>query len=40
MSEPKELVLVDGGGHLPPLEARIPAINDFLDRTLGTVGSR
>jgi formylglycine-generating enzyme required for sulfatase activity/tRNA A-37 threonylcarbamoyl transferase component Bud32/pimeloyl-ACP methyl ester carboxylesterase len=40
MSEPRELVLVDGGGHVPQLEARIPAMNDFLDRTLGPVGSR
>ncbi|HSG07367.1 MAG TPA: SUMF1/EgtB/PvdO family nonheme iron enzyme [Longimicrobiales bacterium] len=37
LSEPKELVLVDGGGHVPPLEERIPAINGFLDRTLGPV---
>jgi formylglycine-generating enzyme required for sulfatase activity/pimeloyl-ACP methyl ester carboxylesterase len=37
LREPKELVLVDGGGHIVPLEARIPAINDFLDRTLGPV---
>ncbi len=40
LSEPKELVLVEGGGHLPPLEDRIPAINDFLDRTLGPVQGR
>ncbi len=38
LSEPKELVLVEGGGHLPPLEARILAIQDFLDRVLGPVG--
>ncbi len=37
LSEPKKLVLVDGAGHVPPLEARIPAINDFLDETLGPV---
>jgi formylglycine-generating enzyme required for sulfatase activity len=36
----KELVLVDGGGHVVPLEERIPAINGFLDRTLGPVGGR
>lgn len=40
MSEPKELVLIEGGGHVVPLEDRIPAINDFLDRTLGPVGGR
>jgi pimeloyl-ACP methyl ester carboxylesterase len=40
LAEPKELVLVDGGGHVVPLEERIPAINDFLDRTLGPVGGR
>ena len=37
LREPKELVLVDGSGHVPPLEARVPAINEFLDRTLGPV---
>jgi len=40
LTEPKELVLIDGAGHIVPLEARIPAINDFLDRTLGPVGAR
>jgi len=40
MSEPKELVLIEGGGHVVPLEDRIPAINNFLDRTLGPVGGR
>jgi formylglycine-generating enzyme required for sulfatase activity len=40
LSEPKELVLVEGAGHVVPLEDRIPAINDFLDRTLGPVGGR
>jgi hypothetical protein len=40
LTEPKELVLVDGGGHVVPLEERIPAINGFLDRTLGPVGGR
>jgi hypothetical protein len=38
LSEPKELVLVDGGGHVVPLEDRIPAINNFLDSILGPVG--
>ena len=40
LGEPKELVLVEGAGHVPPPEARIPAINDFLDRTLGPVTQR
>jgi len=40
LTEPKELVLIDGGGHVVPLEDRIPAINGFLDRTLGPVGGR
>jgi len=34
---PKKLVLVDGAGHTPPLEARIPAVNSWLDSTLGPV---
>lgn len=40
LREPKQLVLVDGAGHVPPLEARVPAINQFLDRTLGPVKAR
>jgi len=40
LTEPKELVLVDGAGHVVPLEARVPAINSFLDRTFGAVRSR
>jgi pimeloyl-ACP methyl ester carboxylesterase len=36
LSEPKELALFDGVGHVPPDEMRIPAIRDFLDRHLGT----
>jgi serine/threonine protein kinase/formylglycine-generating enzyme required for sulfatase activity len=40
LREPKELVLVDGAGHVVPLEARVPAINGFLDRTLGPVRGR
>jgi len=40
LREPKELVLVEGAGHMPPPEARIPAINSFLDRTLGPVSRR
>jgi pimeloyl-ACP methyl ester carboxylesterase len=39
LREPRELVLLDGGGHVVPLETRIPAINDFLDRTLGPIVS-
>ncbi|HET9708911.1 MAG TPA: bifunctional serine/threonine-protein kinase/formylglycine-generating enzyme family protein [Gemmatimonadales bacterium] len=37
LREPKKLVLVDGAGHVPPVEARVPAINQFLDQTLGPV---
>ena len=37
---PKELVLIDGAGHHPPIEDRVPAINAFLDRTLGPVTPR
>ena len=40
LSEPKELELIDGGGHVVPLENRIPAINGFLDRVLSPVGGR
>ncbi|HSK18273.1 MAG TPA: SUMF1/EgtB/PvdO family nonheme iron enzyme [Longimicrobiales bacterium] len=34
LSEPKELSLFDGVGHVPPDEMRIPAIREFLDRHL------
>lgn len=37
LPQPKELVLIDGVGHHPPLEYRVPPINAFLDRTLGRV---
>ena len=37
LSEPKQLVLVEGAGHLPPMEARVPPMNAFLDRQLGPV---
>ncbi|TFG45167.1 MAG: hypothetical protein E4H41_05785 [Gemmatimonadales bacterium] len=37
LREPKELVLLDGVGHHPPVEMRVPLINTFLDRTLGPV---
>jgi eukaryotic-like serine/threonine-protein kinase len=40
LSEPKELRLIQGAGHLPPAEARVPAIEEFLDRTLGPVRRR
>jgi len=40
LREPKELVLVEEGGHVVPLEERIPAINGFLDRVLGVVRER
>jgi hypothetical protein len=33
--EPKELQLFDGGGHVPPIELRVPAMLDFLERHLG-----
>lgn len=35
LTEPKDLVLVEGAGHLVPPERRIPAMVDWLDRTLG-----
>ncbi len=38
LPEPKELVLIDGAGHVVPLDVRIKAINAFLDKTLGPVG--
>lgn len=37
LREPKELILADNEGHVPSLEVRVPAINEFLDRTLGVV---
>jgi len=37
LREPKQLVLVPGAGHMVPLEARVAAINKFLDQTLGPV---
>ena len=40
LREPRELVLIDGVGHHPPIEYRAPAINAFLDRTLGPVTRR
>jgi pimeloyl-ACP methyl ester carboxylesterase len=35
LTEPKELVLVDEAGHVPPLESRVPALRDWMDRVLG-----
>jgi eukaryotic-like serine/threonine-protein kinase len=40
LRDPKELVLIDGVGHNPPLEYRVAPINAFLDRTLGPVRPR
>ncbi len=40
LRDPKELVLIDGVGHYPPDEQRVPPINAFLDRTLGPVVNR
>ena len=40
LRHPKELVLIDGAGHHPPPEQRVPPINAFLDRTLGPVIAR
>ena len=37
---PRKLVLVKDGGHLPPADERVPAIDHFLDRVFGPVGSR
>src|SRR6267143_396215 len=37
LREPKQLVLVPGAGHMVPLEARVSAINKFLDQMLGSV---
>lgn len=36
LTEPKKFVLVEGGHHPPP-EARVPVINEWLDKTLGPV---
>jgi eukaryotic-like serine/threonine-protein kinase len=36
LREPKRLTLVESG-HVPPAEARVPAINAWLDETLGPV---
>lgn len=40
LREPKELILIDGVGHRPPVEQRVAPINAFLDRTLGPVRQR
>ncbi len=36
LSEPKKLVLFETG-HIPPLEVRVPVINQWLDETLGPI---
>lgn len=36
MREPKELQIVEGG-HIPSLAIAIPAIYNWLDRTMGPV---
>jgi eukaryotic-like serine/threonine-protein kinase len=36
LQQPKKLVLVEDAGHIPPAEARIPAINHFLDNLFGS----
>lgn len=40
LREPKTLVLVEGAGHIAPIEERAPAINQWLDETLGPVEAR
>ncbi len=37
LPQPKKLVLVEGAGHIPPAEARVPAINDWLNQQFGPV---
>jgi hypothetical protein len=37
LRQPKKLILIEGGGHLPRPEDRVPAINAWLDQTLGPV---
>jgi predicted esterase len=36
LGEPKQMFLHDGG-HIPPLEVSVPAINGWLDKTIGPV---
>ena len=38
LSEPKRLTILESG-HVPPPEIFAPAINDWLDETLGKVKS-
>jgi formylglycine-generating enzyme required for sulfatase activity len=40
LREPKQLVLVPGAGHMPPLDIRVQSINRFLDQTMGPVRTR
>ena len=37
LTEPKELVLLDGVGHSPPADVRVAPVNAFLDKVLGPV---
>lgn len=37
LREQKQLVLIEGAGHVPPAEVRIPAITRFLDGQFGAV---
>jgi pimeloyl-ACP methyl ester carboxylesterase len=37
LSEPKELELVEGSGHLPAFEVRVPRVNAWLDEQFGPV---
>ncbi|MFN0120565.1 MAG: protein kinase domain-containing protein [Blastocatellia bacterium] len=37
LPEPKKLILYDGS-HSPPIEIAVPAVNQWLDETLGTPG--
>ncbi len=36
LGEPKQMIVHDGG-HIPPLEVSVPAINSWLDKTMGPV---
>lgn len=40
LPDPKELVLIEGAGHVPPEETRVRATLEFLDRVIGPVYSR
>ncbi|HXU37847.1 MAG TPA: protein kinase [Blastocatellia bacterium] len=36
LSEPKQIIVYEGG-HTPPIEIAVPAVNGFLDQTMGKV---